>query len=128
MLRTLMQAYVKGSAEAVALYQKAFDAKLVSEYKHEDGSYYHSELDVYGQILAVSEANRIEPSADYRTIPGNTMQFCLHFKEDETGYVEKAYEVLKTDAQILFPLGPCDYCNYMVDLIDKFGVRWCLFA
>ena len=50
MIRSMMQTYVTGSAEAVALYQKAFDAPLISEYKHEDGSYYHSELVVYGQV------------------------------------------------------------------------------
>lgn len=33
MLRSMMQVYVKGSAEAVQLYQKAFDAKLISEHK-----------------------------------------------------------------------------------------------
>lgn len=56
------------------------------------------------------------------------MQFCLHFGEGEENIVKKAFEVLKDDAEILFPLGPCDYSPYMTDLIDKFGVRWCLFV
>ena len=121
MIRSMMQTYVKGSVEAVALYQKAFDAQLISEYKHEDGSYYHSELVVYGQVLAVSEWKGGEDS-----ITGNTMQFCLHFQKDERACVEKAYEVLKEGAEILFPLGPCDFSSCMADLIDRFGVRWCI--
>ena len=115
MIRSMMQTYVKGSAEAVALYQKAFDAPLISEYKHEDGSYYHSELVVYGQVLAVSERMGSEES-----VSGNTMQFCLHFEKEARACVEKA--------RILFPLGPCDFSSCLVDLIDRFGVRWCIFT
>lgn len=123
MIRSMMQTYVTGSAEAVALYQKAFDAPLISEYKHEDGSYYHSELVVYGQVLAVSERMESEESA-----AGNTMQFCLHFGKEERACVEKAYGALKDGARILFPLGPCDFSSCLVDLIDRFGVRWCIFT
>ena len=55
------------------------------------------------------------------------MQFCLHFGEGEEEALKKAYEVLKNNAEILFPLGPCEFSPCMADLIDKFGVWWCLF-
>lgn len=42
--------------------------------------------------------------------------------------VKQAYEMLKEDSEILFPLGPCDFSPLMADFIDKFGVRWCLFV
>jgi PhnB protein len=119
----MMQTYVKGSDKAVEFYQKAFDAKLVSSYQNDDGTFYHAELDVYGQILAVAEANPNE-----EVITGNTMQFCLHFEPDYEDKVRKAYEVLKEGATINYPLSPCDYSPLMVDLIDKFGIRWCLFV
>lgn len=122
MLRAMMQVYIKGSAEAVQLYQKAFDAKLMNEHKNDDGSYMHAELDIFGQILALSE------SSEEERITGNTMQFCLHFGETNKGLVEKAFRVLEQDAQILVPLGPCFFSSCMVGFIDKFGVSWCLFA
>ena len=56
------------------------------------------------------------------------MQLCLHFEKGEEALVEKAYETLRNDAQILHALGPCDYCDFMEDLIDVYGVRWCLFV
>lgn len=121
MKRTLMQIYVKGSAEAVEVYKGAFDAALGFNVKNPDGTYYHSELDVDGQIIAVAEASD-------ESITGNTMQFCLQYGEGEDDKVEKAYEVLKKEAKILFPLGPCDFSPYMADFIDKYGVRWCLFV
>ena len=122
MERTLMQIYAKGSAEAVELYQKAFDAVLGYNVKSEDGTYYHSELNVYGQIISVAERTDTDGS-----ITGNTMQFCLQFSNGEENLIRKAYDILTDNGKILFPLGPCDYSTYMTDFIDKFGVRWCLF-
>lgn len=122
MKRTLMQVYVKGSAEAVAFYQKAFDAPLVVGYQNEDGAYMHAELDVCGQIIAVSEAD-----ADL-TI-GNGMQFCLHFDKDEGEKVTRAYDVLAEGARKTYgPPAPCPFSPLMTSLIDKFGVFWCLFT
>lgn len=120
MIRSMMQVYIKGSYEAVKLYQRAFGAKLVSEYKNDDGSYLHAELDVFGQTLAISEAPP-------ERVPGNTMEFCFHFKETEIKNVKKAYEILKYGAVIHSTLGPCFYSQCMFRLIDKFGVNWCLF-
>lgn len=124
MERTLMQVYVKGSIEAVKLYQKAFDAVLGYNVKNENGTFYHSELNVYGQIISVAE--RTDNNSE--CITGNTMQFCLQFSKGEEALVEKAYNILADNARILLPLGPCDYSTHMTDLIDKFGVRWCLFT
>lgn len=120
MKRSMFQAYVKDSRRAVALYQRAFDAKLLDSYLDPDGSYYHSELDVYGQVLAVSEAAG-------EVTPGESMQFCLHFEEGEEDRVRRAYDALKDGGTVLFPLGSCDYSPLMADLVDPFGVRWCVF-
>lgn len=128
MKRSMMQAYVVRSDEAVALYLKAFDAKLISSYPNSDGTYYHSEIDIQGEILAVSEQNMGSSAPTSATVTGNTMQFCLHYGEGNEEAVRKAYDVLKTDANIIVPLAPCDYSPLMADFIDKFGVRWCLFV
>jgi PhnB protein len=122
MERSMMQVYVKGSIGAMELYKRAFDAKTVCEYKNDDGSYMHGELDVYGQILALSE------SGEERCVTGNTMQFCLHFGQEKNTLVEKAVAILEEGAQVIQPLGPCSYSPCRVDLIDKYGVRWCIFA
>lgn len=128
MKRAMMGAYVRKSDKAAETYQKAFNAKIVSSYLNEDGTYFHCELDVYGQILAIAERNETLYSKDEETNTGNVMQFCLHFKEEESDLVHKAYDVLSEDAQILYPLGECEFSKIMVDLIDKYGVRWCIFA
>ena len=123
MYRSMMQVYVKGSDRAVVLYRKAFDAGLAVSYPNADGTFMHAELDVYGQIMAVSEAPDGEEG-----ITGNTMQFCLHFGEGNEMQVRKAYETLKEGARIQYPPSPCEYSPLMFDLIDKYGVRWCIFV
>ncbi len=123
MYRSMMQVYVNESNKAAELYQKAFDAELVASYTNSDGTYMHAELNVYGQILAISEALK-----DEERITGTTMQFCLHFGDGKEELVQKAYNVLKDNAKIIYPLSSCTYSTWMVDLIDKYGVRWCLFV
>lgn len=123
MYRSMMQIYVNGSNAALEFYQKAFDAELGSSYPNADGTFMHAELNVYGQILAISEALKNE-----ERITGTTMQFCLHFGEGKEELVQKAYNTLKDGAKIIYPLSPCDYSTLMVDLIDKYGVRWCIFV
>lgn len=63
-----MQVFVKGSREALELYQKAFRAEILCKYADEYGNYMHAELNVYGQVLAISEITQ-----DVK--PGNTMMF-----------------------------------------------------
>ena len=126
MKRAMMQVYVRGCVDAVELYKKAFNAKLGYHVKSVDNTYYHAELEVFGNVLAVAEADDTEDTEDIKT--GNTMQFCFHYGEGNEELVRQAYEILNEGSMILMPLGPCDFSPLFVDLIDKFGVRWCLFV
>ena len=42
MLRSMMQVYVKGSAEAVHTHQRAFEAEILGLYPDGNGGYMHS--------------------------------------------------------------------------------------
>lgn len=53
MKRSMMQIYVIGSAEAVKLYLKAFNATLGFNVRGSEDSFYHAELDIMGYTLAV---------------------------------------------------------------------------
>ena len=121
MKRAFMQVYVKDSCSAAKLYTKAFGANIISETKSAGGGYIHAELEIRDYIIALSEAG------DEKTITGNTMQLCFQFGENGKAAIDNAVEVLRDGAKILYPAGPCAYSSYMTDLIDKFGVRWCLF-
>ena len=122
MKRSMMQVYVKNSNEAVLLYQKAFDAKLTAEYKNDDGTYMHAELDIEGQIVSLSEATN-------QTV-GDNMQFCFHYGEGgkrNEAKIKKAYEILKVGGTVICPPEECSFSPLMTCIIDKFGVNWGLF-
>ena len=122
MKRSMMQAYVKNSRDAVEFYQRAFGASVGNVHLDCNGNYVHAELDIYGQVLALSE------TAHKVTEHGNTMQFCLHFDESERDIIKRAYDVMKEGANVDSPLGKCFFSPYMFALIDKFGVYWCVFC
>lgn len=88
--------------------------------KNDDGNYVHAEIDICGNIVAISEA-------DEESLSGNTMQFCIQYNEDEKILLEKAYSILKKNGTLLHPLGECFYSSSMADFIDEYGVHWCLF-
>lgn len=115
-----LQAYLKGSIEAVEHYQKAFGATIGYHVKNQDNTYMHAEITLDGQtIISISES-------DEWAISGKNMQFWLTFGDDNEDALKKAYDILKEDGQILYPVGPSDWSKCMADVIDKFGVRWYL--
>ena len=111
----------RNSDQAVPFYQNVFDAKLVCSHSNDDGTIAHAELDIFGQILAISESDQKE------TITGNSMQFCLHFGEGNEELVRRIIDNLSDGGEILYP-GPVEWSPLLTDLIDKFGVRWCIFV
>jgi len=123
MKRLLLQIYAKNQTEAFDFYKDAFNATLGYCEKAADGTVIHAELNICGQSIAVG-ALYIEPE---KTVVGNTMQFCLQFEAGEEPVIERAYEAMKADGQVLTPLGPSFFSPYMTDIIDKYGVHWCLF-
>jgi PhnB protein len=55
------------------------------------------------------------------------MQFCMQFEPGEEYIIERAYEKMKAEGKVLQPLGSCFFSPLMTDIIDKYGVHWCLF-
>ena len=126
MYRSMMQIYVKNSEQALEFYQNAFDAKLLCDQRHENGTVAHAELDIFGQIFAICETRENEINS------GNTMQFCLHFGEGKEELVKKIYDALRNDcvnltAPITGP-GECPWSPCLFGVIDKFDVNWCIYV
>ncbi|MCL2838805.1 MAG: VOC family protein [Oscillospiraceae bacterium] len=122
------------------MYKKAFNAELTWTIPSDegDGTYYHAELNIYGQTLAIAEAkymlkfqdSPLEEAVQFLSkkerISGNTMQIRLHFGEGGAAKVKQGFEVLKEGSFVITKLGACNYSPCMVAFIDKFGVFWCL--
>jgi len=120
MYRSMMHISVKKSNQAVRFYQNAFDAKLVCRHENDNGTIAHAELDIFGQIISISESDQEE------TITGNTMQFGLHFGDGKEELVQKIIDNLSDGAKILCQA--VDWSPLQTELIDKYGVHWFIFV
>ena len=128
MKRIKVYTYVQQSDKAVKLYQEAFDATLVYTVPNDDGTFFVAELDINGWIFGVAERNDETFGILGETVTGNVMQVNLEYSEEDKGKIMKAYEVLKTDAQVLIKPQAFDHTSLCFDLIDKFGVRWGIYV
>jgi PhnB protein len=130
MMNIGFQIYLHGSLDAVDFYQKAFGATLGYHVQNPDGTFMHAELYVDGELLlALSESNNniaIENKMKYSATTYPAMNFCVNFKDEQA--VKKAYDVLKDEANILFPLGPLPWSPCCSNLIDKFGIFWYIYV
>ena len=123
MLRSMMHVYIRDSGQAIKFYQKAFNAELLCSYPDNGEPLSHGELSIYGQVLALAELS------DETAVTGNTMQLCFEFGEGKEAVVQEIYDVLRDEAKIIHhPLGPIDFSPLLADLVDKYGVHWCIFV
>lgn len=115
--------YVRGSLDAVALYQAAFGLALDYHVFHEDGAYLHAELHLRGeQGFAVSESRDAEagPAVLRMACPPTSLGMTLDTEAD----VRRAYAMLSEGGHVIRALGPLPWSELSVDLVDRFGVCW----
>ncbi|MCL2373877.1 MAG: hypothetical protein FWC65_01370 [Treponema sp.] len=121
-------AYVDDLEKAVVFYQKAFDVKIneAGTFKNDDGTYEICAFDL-GNGTSFSLAERKGESAiEGEVNTGNIMQMVMLYKKEDLPRLEKAYEILTVGAKVLHPLQSAAWTSHTCDLIDKYGLRWCL--
>ncbi|MCL2556164.1 MAG: VOC family protein [Firmicutes bacterium] len=119
--------YVDGIDEAVAFYLKVFDAMVKESYLNKDGTYNLCEIGLArGISFWVAERKGISAiEGDVNT--GNIMQMCVRYDKTDIAKLEKAYQMLKENAlNLIHSLQAAPWTSHSCDLIDKYGLRWCL--
>jgi uncharacterized glyoxalase superfamily protein PhnB len=120
--------YVRGSAEAVELYKKAFGLELENEPKLDsDGLFIHGVLQKNGtEYLSISE-DKYLPEALLKEYPSKVkpiMLFEVEFENEDD--LRKAYELLSKDGNPCAGLKDEPWSKLSCDVIDKYGVFWYL--
>lgn len=117
--------------EALKLYEKAFNGKIITLMRYYDAdpkdmpiedlsdrekSYvYHSEMMIEGHRFIFSD--------DTKEIPkGQNISILVTF--DSPNSVKNAYNVLIDNGTIIHPMIETTYSSCFVSLLDKFGMRW----
>ena len=133
-MQSTCQIYVKGSVEATAFYQQAFNLTFGMTALNEDGTYEHVSL-MYGdkEFLAIAEdVNDMHGYAAESKWP--IMAFNVYPLESREA-VDRVYKILSEGALLNEnPDGPAvpwwdDSAEfYGFSLVDKFGVNWGVMA
>jgi len=97
-------------AEAIALYQKAFDLKIDWQGKDEEtGLIFHTEAHIGNQRLRLSDGG-VERGA----IHGDSLFLAVVF--DTVEEVQRAFDILKEDGTVIQPPSKPDFATFMSEL------------
>ena len=131
MLKVTPNFHFRGQGkQAIELYKRAFDAEVkvllcnsdanpedcARENESQNDLVYHAEIYIGGQRITLTD----DPDAP---IP-NTNPLSLLITFETAKEVEKAYEIMKEGATIIYPIQSTTYSSCFVSLVDKFGMRW----
>ena len=119
--------------EAMAFYERAFGATTQFMMRYSDADrrdwnkpltedqkrmIYHAEMFIGNQRIMFSDIIEFDLSK------GISLFLTLTFEDAER--VKKAYEVLRENGTIIYPMVSTTYSSCFVSLVDKFGIRWSL--
>jgi len=121
-------------AEAISLYQKAFDVTVnsieyYSDAPHDSGmlipdnehdKVMHADLTICGSRINMSDGNPDD------ILAGNMI--VLNVFLDSGDDVRKAYNVLKEGGKVNVDLGPQFFSAMYCSVEDKYGIRWQLIS
>lgn len=119
-------------SEAIQLYQRAFNAKVVSCITNKEATWeekshtlsdaenriYHAEMEIRDQRVMMCDNGDVpfQPTASLSlTVIFDTKEDLLH-----------AYEIMKQGGSIIYPVQSTSYCSCFVSFFDRFGFRWVL--
>lgn len=117
--------------EAIQLYQKAFQAKIICLLRYSDANkadwdrpltseqknyIYHAELLIGGQRVMMCD------NLDVALVKGTALSLTVTFDTKEE--VRQAYQVLREGSETIYPMQSATYSSCMVVFIDQFGFRW----
>jgi PhnB protein len=108
----------KRCAEAIMLYKKAFGLTVDWQGVDEDGVIYHTEARIGSQRIRMSDGGFGKSG----TMCTDSLFLTVVF--DTTDEVDKAFDILRTDATDIEAPHKPDFATYMSSLTDKFGVKW----
>ena len=104
-------------AEAIIVYEKAFNTKPDVVLRDDDGEIIHAEMRIHGQRVMLN--NRFGNKK--RTIDCAIAAVITFNTADE---LLKCYEILKTDSTTIDQMSKASYTELGVQFLDKFGVQW----
>lgn len=111
---------IKGCADAIEFYKKAFDAKEGSKLMMPNGLIGHAEIEIEGSLLMMSDEILEWKNRSPKTIGDNPMTFSLYVKDVDASF-RKAVDA---GATVIMPIEDMFYGDRVGQVMDPFGYRW----
>jgi PhnB protein len=111
---------IKGCAEAIEFYKKAFNAKELGVLKMPNGLIGHAEIEIEGSMLMMADENIDWGNKGPLTIGGNPMTFGLYVTDVDASF-QKA---LDAGATVAMPVTDMFYGDRVGQVMDPFGYKW----
>lgn len=111
---------IKGCAEAIEFYKKAFGAKEVGKILMPNGLIAHAEIEIEGSLLMMADENLEWCNKSPLTIGDNPMTFGLYVKDVDAAF-QKA---LDAGATVSMPVADMFYGDRVGQVTDPFGYKW----
>ena len=113
---------VRGAAEAIDFYKKAFGAKEVGRLTGRDGSIVHAELEIGDSAVMLAEENIQWGNFSPQSIGGSPVSLCLYVKDVDAVF----NKAILAGAKVLGDMEVKDqfYGDRTGSLTDPFGHKW----
>jgi len=111
---------IKGCAEAIEFYKKAFNAKELGVLKMPNGLIGHAEIEIEGSMLMMADENIEWGNISPQTLGGNPVTLSLYVKDVDYAF-QKAVDA---GAIVAMPVAEMFYGDRVGQLIDPFGYKW----
>ena len=117
-----LNAYItlKGCAEAIEFYKKAFGATEHGRLIMPDGLIAHAEISIEGSLLMMADENLDWGNKSPQTIGGNPMTFGLYVKDADAVF----QQAIDAGATVVMPMKDEFYGDRAGQVMDPFGYKW----
>jgi PhnB protein len=113
---------IKGAAEAIEFYKKAFGAKEIGRINMPDGSIGHAEIEIGDSKIMIAEENAQWNNKSPQTLGGSPVCLCLYVEDVDVLFAQ----ALDAGAKISGEMEVKDqfYGDRTGTLTDPFGHQW----
>lgn len=111
---------VKGCADAIEFYKKAFNAVEKYRLLMPDGTIGHAEIEIEDSLLMMSEENPEWGAVSPLTLGGNPLTISLYVKDVDHSY----QQAIDAGAKSLMKITDEFYGDRVGQVIDPFGFKW----
>jgi PhnB protein len=113
---------IKGAAEAIEFYKRAFGAKEVGRLNMPDGSVAHAELEIGDSKIMLAEENAQWGNLSPQTLGGSAVAICLYVDDVDAVFARALREGAKATGEM--EVKDQFYGDRAGSLTDPFGHKW----